>query len=395
MSDPFSFQYFLADHRLPVTPQSRQWQAFLPCHINPESDPSKRDSRFSIKYGDYFRAACAFLSQNRFSLLCRFVSSRLGRDITADQLKAIDIYLVKHGQYYHPARVVVYVEDRRVCFVLNVAVSKDGENLIDGEYGILDQLNTGNPYRFLPEVYFAGQGQTPNGRVLKMFLGEWLEGYCEFHLSRRDDTGNLRIKVWDGQDPPLYLGDSQTFQLYRMTAMILTAYFDLETFATIFPWHHASGDFVIKVLDEKIDLKLVSVRHYRSMFKDNEVIESTIGPEDGLSDVLLIFFLNLSLRTRLDRLDGVGELVWSTDMAVEATVEGFFQGLELILMKNGLPLEVGNQVRRYFASYSHEDLHGLLGKIFQTYSPGAYKEDMVQPQLNHHALRLHQVLNTL
>ena len=44
---------------------------------------------------------------------------------------------------------------------------------------------------------------------------------------------------------------------------------------------------------------------------------------------LLIFFLNLSIRMRLDRYDGVGDIVWADGLVVQSTLDGFFEGLAL------------------------------------------------------------------
>jgi hypothetical protein len=90
----------------------------------------------------------------------------------------------------------------------------------------------------------------------------------------------------------------------------------LKTFRQIFPWHHAAGDFVVRSRDDGVGLRLITARQYAPMVA-------------GVSafDALLFFLLNLSLRTRLDRLDGVGDVVWAEDGCVSATLMGFLEGL--------------------------------------------------------------------
>jgi hypothetical protein len=77
----------------------------------------------------------------------------------------------------------------------------------------------------------------------------------------------------------------------------------------IFPWHHAAGDFVIRVDGEKTSVKMITVRDYVPMAG----IETEPDSEQAILDALVIFFIHLSVRMRLDRLDGVNEVVWAPD----------------------------------------------------------------------------------
>jgi hypothetical protein len=107
--------------------------------------------------------------------------------------------------------------------------------------------------------------------------------------------------------------------------MILTLYYDVETYRMIFPWHHAAGDFVIHFerggSRNKLDAKLTTARGYEPFIGSND---DAIHP--GLA--LFYFLLHLSLQMRLDRLDGIGDIVWADEICVDATIAGFFAGLE-------------------------------------------------------------------
>jgi hypothetical protein len=85
----------------------------------------------------------------------------------------------------------------------------------------------------------------------------------------------------------------------------------------------------------------------------------------------LIFLLNLSIRTRLDRLDGTGEMAWSDPVAVEATVAGMLAGLAEKPPPFELPLPFTQLFRRYLANCSAEDLLDLCNGIAATYPPEA------------------------
>ena len=54
-----------------------------------------------------------------------------------------------------------------------------------------------------------------------------------------------------------------------------------------------------------------------------------IGPEDlPWEEALFFFLLNLTLRIRLDRLDGVGEIAWADEGCLSSAFDGFFLALE-------------------------------------------------------------------
>ena len=59
-----------------------------------------------------------------------------------------------------------------------------------------------------------------------MFLGDWFDGFHEFHLTRRSDSGGPVIRVWDGADCPCLLSKKQAADVYRTASMILTACYD-------------------------------------------------------------------------------------------------------------------------------------------------------------------------
>ena len=85
-------------------------------------------------------------------------------------------------------------------------------------------------------------------------------------------------------------------------AAILTGYFDTRSFAQIYPWHPAAGDFIARIAGDGVAVRLVAARQYGPL----------VGPPDlPPEEALLFFFLNLTLRLRVDRLDGVGEVAWA------------------------------------------------------------------------------------
>ena len=155
-----------------------------------------------------------------------------------------------------------------------------------------------------------------------MFLGDWFDGFHEFHLTRRPDREDPAIIVWDGASAPCLLSETQAADLYRNMAMILTACYDPISACQIFPWHHAAGDFVVRVEADGVSVRLITVRDYVPMSG------CTAEPDDerSLLDALVVFFIHLSVRMRLDRLDGVSEVAWASDRCLAPMVDGFFLG---------------------------------------------------------------------
>ena len=94
---------------------------------------------------------------------------------------------------------------------------------------------------------------------MAMFLGEWFSGFNEFHLSRDPATGQGRILVWDYGAGDFFLSPEQAAGVYKEAAKILTAYYNLETFEQIFSWHHAAGDFVLKLEKGRMKVRLITV----------------------------------------------------------------------------------------------------------------------------------------
>ena len=204
-----------------------------------------------------------------------------------------------------------------------------------------------------------------------------MTGYNEFHIHCGDNqTQSLRI--W-GPAKRIALASKQKRLLYHRVAEILTYYYNLETFEQIFPWHHGAGDFVVRLSDTDLDLRLITVRGYSSLVETNGTDLITI------LNALLRFFLHLSLRTRIDRLDGTGDLVWADDTAVEGTVSGFFDGLaHKGHFSEGQESPV-TLMRYYLSRLSQADLTETLEDILRAYPHQSPERHLMASCLIDHA----------
>jgi hypothetical protein len=377
MPNALQFKYFLSHKKNPVQKGSRTWTALLP--MNRHQQPN--DGGICVSHGDYFTAVRNFLEQDRSEIITRAVSQQIHREVTSQEIEEIRIFLEKHGELYHPARIETMLHGTAIPFVLNVAISDAGKNCVQREYGLLKQLNDDFPFSFLPKVY--GQGRVSiTGDEIGMFLGEWFQGYNEFHISFEPADEKYKIVVWDHEHGNYFLTADQALNLYRHAARILTGYYNVKTFEQIFSWHHAAGDFVLKCQNNRIDLKLITVRQYRPLFETDRINKE---PDTELIlEALLVFFLNLAIRMRLDRLDGVGEIVWSDDIAVEGTLKGFFEGLALKSPIVSIPGPLMDCFRNHLLSCSQSDLLGLSQAMVDAYNPQSPEIPVIKKNLKKH-----------
>ncbi|MFZ1954505.1 MAG: hypothetical protein WAU34_03365, partial [Desulfobacterales bacterium] len=251
-------------------------------------------------------------------------------------------------------------------------------------------LNDRFPYRFLPQVYCKGEATLPGRcRRLEMFLGEWLEEYHEFHLSGGPAEMNSRLVVWDPLKGAQPLSKQQRVDIYRQIAFILTAYYDLETFEQIFSWHNAAGDFIVKTAGGQIDLRLITVRKYAPLFVD------VPRDADTILQALLIFWLDLSIRLRLDRLDGVGEFGWAEDDMVEATLDGFFDGLALQVRFGRIPQELPDVFAGYLKALASDDRDTLLDAVARRMKCQPSEKALIRKHLKRHGEKITQAIDRL
>ena len=359
------FIYFTSHSREPVTAAGLIWQQPIPLRL----DALFKNEGDSVSHADYYQAARSFLENNSCEVTVRAVSRQLNRDVKAPDIEEIRICLQKHGEFYHPARIEIMAFQKRISLVLNVAISATGRRFIEQEYQNLKRLTTELRFHYLPQVYGFGRIPGSNGLNFAMFLGQWFNGYHEFHISIDPADKKPKIKVWDDRQGRFFLTAEQTRTLYARVSKILTDYYNLESFEQIFSWHHAAGDFIVKRKAEKLELKLISVRQYMSIFGNHKQPPTDQINSELILQALLVFLLNLSIRTRLDRLDGIGEMVWSDPLAVEAALIGFLEALSMKPDIPSLPDSLLACFVAYLASCSHADLLGLSESIVKQFNP--------------------------
>lgn len=322
--------FYISGEKNEVSPGSILWGMPLSGKRAAESGGALSTSgkkENSISVGDYLSAAAETLSKNSWAMLVDGIKKTPGysRPVSEEAIFQVLIFLEKHGAFYHPLKICVELEhSQKLIFVLNGAVSAPGLLLIQKEYSLISKLNGQYPGGYLPEVMGIDFSEI-NGNRTGFFLGQWFDGYNEFHISELG--GKRQIVIWESDGSCRHLPMNKALAIYREAARILTHYYDIERFQQIFPWHHAAGDFIVKLVGGKVHVRLITVRGYCDLTEwgsgsDGEEQKKYILPS------LFLFFLNMTLRMRLDRLDGTGETQLLPDEVVFAAAEGFFDELD-------------------------------------------------------------------
>ncbi|CAB1056583.1 hypothetical protein D1BOALGB6SA_1320 [Olavius sp. associated proteobacterium Delta 1] len=385
------YAYYISPWVTPLSPANAVWQESLPL-ARPTSGKS---AEIAVSHGEYFNAVRSFCEQDGCEMFCGVVAQRLQQTVSPGDIQEIRVHLEKHGEFYHPARIVTDLPGYKISFVLNVALSEPGKKHINGEFHHIKRLNTEFAESFLPEVYCMGEVTTGGGIKFYMFLGEWFQDYHEFHISRQTSGNQDQVCVWDDRKGRYYLSREQQSRLYRQAARIMTGYYNVTTFEHISPWHHAAGDFIIRLNQNIIDLKLITVRGYAPLLQD--IDDQTPGARNAeqILQALLIFFLKLSIWMRLDRVDGVGELTWSDPGVVQSTVEGIFEGLAQKPANPILPDAVDRCFQYYLSICTPGDLFDLSESILQTIHPAAPEIPLIKQNLADHVLMLIQSIKKI
>jgi hypothetical protein len=390
------FKFFLSSRNNPVREGDVIWSTPIPLSRHQSAITFKSDSDIFINHGDYFTAARDFLERERCKSITQSVSQYLHRNISSQEIEEIRIFLDKHGEFYHPAKVEAVLQDVKIPFVMNIAVSDIGKRYAQREYRLLKMLDTEYPDSFIPKVYALDTVFTKMDQVeIRMFLGEWFEEFNEFHMSFDPDDKKYKIIVWDHENGNFFLTTQQTIDLYRQASKILTCYYNIETFEQIFSWHHGAGDFVLRCKKDDVELKLVTVRQYRSMYENNIVSESIESDSEWILEALLVFFFNMAIKMRIDRLDGVGEIVWSDDVALKGILKGFFEGLALKPLFSVFSEPLDHCFREHLLSCRREDFFDLNQAIVCTYPSKAPEVPVIRQHLGKHVEDLYNSIRQL
>jgi hypothetical protein len=95
---------------------------------------------------------------------------------------------------------------------------------------------------------------------------------------------------------------------------------------------------------------------------------------------------------RLDRLDGVGKIVWSDDSAIKGTLKGFFEGLTLKPKIISFAKPLIYCFRHHLLSCTRAELLDLNRSIVQVYHSRAPEVPVIKQHLTQHVEDLYHAI---
>ncbi|MBU1181241.1 MAG: hypothetical protein KKE00_06470 [Proteobacteria bacterium] len=383
-------KFFLSGQTQPLEPNSKLWNLPLPVKRETTGIKADQNPSLSVTYGDYFEASGTFIIKNNYEAILNALSY-IDEFICLEQIYEIKISLEKHGPFYHPSKIEAVTENSVIPFVLNVAVSKIGIECIHKEFFTLKKLNSEFSNSFIPAVYGQDDFNGRDNLKIGMFLGEWFEGYSEFHISKDPSDGKEKILIWGNLNGNLFVSADKAIEIYRQASMIMTCFYNVHTFEQIFPWHHAAGDFVVKQTDDALDVKLITARQYSSLFQTKVQTKD----QDLIFEGLLMFLVVLSIRMRLDRINGTGDIVWAHNMSVDGTIKGFREGIKIKTRSGVIPYNFIDEFRIYLQSRSENELFELSKAIIGSFNQSAPDMPVIRRNLAKHSSELYHAVKNL
>lgn len=347
--------------------------------------PSTGASR--ITYGRYLRSVGRYLSANSFRTVRKLLARQPDSPPRLESAKKIELISEKHGALYSVSRLAIHFPETVLSFAVNTAFSAEQQAFLQLEYRLLRNLFDKFRLPFLPRPFLSGKTNLEGIDLpARLFVAEWFENYHEFHLSSHGPADSSeRIVVWNGGEKPCFLNGYQSAELYARASRILTACLDTGSFRQIYPWHHAAGDFVVDEARDPLSVRLITARGYRSLLpRKSDANDKLLGS--------LHFFLNLSIRMRIDRLDGTGELAWaSPDESLAGVIRGFSEAWETKVLEDD-ELPEAQHLFAVFLRFSPEERLALAEIAAWNGRIEAGEEDFLIARLPAHVNELSAVL---
>lgn len=344
-----------------------------------------------VTFGAYLNAVAGLLLRDGCDLLLSALKVSLNRRVEKSEIREATIVSQKHGAFYHVAELRVNISGEWFSLAANTALQPRQQAVLEAEYERLERLRRDFRPAFVPRPYALAETACRRldgeGQKLKIMLGEWFTDHCEFHLTRAFGHPSPAIGVWDTSGRLSRLAPPEEFSLYRQAALILTAYLNPKTFEQIYPWHHASGDFVLQRRSTGISVKLITVRGYEMrMAWDTASMDPWVA--------LAHFFANLALRMRLDRLDGTGELAFASSESLRGIVSGFFAGWHG-KTENASGIPGVKEVFDVWKAFSAGEWLGITTATLPDYALERDETRFLEPLLEEHSRSLFEVLREM
>lgn len=353
---------------------------------------SLKGTHESLTLQDYFQAIEQFLLKENPEKLTDAIRVTLNDEsLSFDAVARIDLCSVKIGAFYHIAEVKVLCEKASVKFALTSAFTPSGRQCLEHDFHTISKLRKLMDEPCLPRPFFMG---TPGAAVwrhdFRMALWEWLEEFHEWHFSTDRNSGNQRIALWDSVNGIHFLNHSEEEKIFRQVARILTLCFDPESADQICKWHHAAGDFIVNHQGHHIETRLTTVREYRP------VLDYQGYSLEDINLHLIFFFLDLTVRICMDRLDGTDKPVWADSTFLAPVIQGFSDGLSLLEDQGRIGPGQAEAFMLLLKSMSMQELTSIFQPLREIYQDeNRMDRDLIATNLEDHIKNLYNLLQNM
>jgi hypothetical protein len=335
---------------------------------------------------DYFESIKELLLADNAKILTSVIAEMLGIRLTPERIAAVEIRCEKVGTLYHVASLTVRCEGGPLKLCVTTAINDEAIRCLEREATYLVFLADTCHLTCLPKVFYKGEvvRHTSKGdATLSHSVQEWFEDYHEWHLSL-DDSGRQRITLWDMARGYRTFSLGEGAEIHQQAAKILTLCYDFRTGRQINPWSHAAGDFVVKVGERSFSVRLTTVRGYEPLPLFRE--ERSFDPLIHIS----FFLLNLTVRMRLDRLDGIGSVLWAESSILHPVVSGFFEALSSKEVEDRYAAGDRERIREAIESFTEDKIRTFLLSLLDHFS--GEEKAVVEKHLEEHA---HDLAHTM
>lgn len=322
-----------------------------------------------MTYGGYFSAIQSMLSAHDSQAL-QILAGLTGHCALP---RHVHVRAEKHGALYHPASLeLTWPDGSKTKHAMLVALSAGGRAALRREALVLDYLRETYRLALLPEKLFFDENETA-----AFLIEPWFSGFHEFHIA----SGGC-FQLWDHDRGLRMLSAAQAAGVFSMAARILTLFVDSESGACIHPWSHAAGDFIVHCGNHTVDVRLTTARGYAPLIETDNALSA-----------LFVFVLDLGLRMRLDRVDGVGQWVWLGPDILESAVRGFFAAVSQRAESDDSGDDGLQTVARLLPSFSVQELIQGSQPLLDYFSRA--EREVVVPRLEQHCLELSEVFQKI
>lgn len=370
-----------------IEPGSAPWDHPLPGSTLTETPTRQHPPT----YGELFDQVVRWILDQPNAYRSPMAAGPITQKEVMEPLEPVSIRLVKHGVCYHVCRVSLPSPGKKaIDLAVQVAVSAPGLSVIERDFQWMQTLYGRSADPILPKSYDFGRVISSCGRLWALFSSEWLTGFSEFHPSFDTRKNRPSIRIWEiGSEGP-FLDEAQERLLYRKIAYILTLLYDIQSGAEVHPWHHAAGDFVLCQNGSDLHVRLITIRGYAPLLEPQQ---ASPPPSPWLR--LLVFLCNLSIRNRLDRMDGVGQVCWFEEFVVEETLNGFRDALSAHAQKDMLPGGIADGWQEAVSVLDPVTVYEMCDQIVDSYPPTAPEIDTIRQHLPDHAAALYGALQRI